>query len=164
MNKKMIIAGLVAVAAVAGAWARPCGPHHFGGPRFGHHHGFVHHGGFHHGGYHHGGWGRGGCHFWPGFVGGVVGSVVGGAVYDAVVGPRTVVVGSPAVVAPSPVVVQQPVVVSQPVVTQPVVAAPVQQMQNVWVEGRYVDQVQANGSVVRVWQPGHYEQQSVYVQ
>jgi len=33
----------------------------------------------------------------------------------------------------------------------------VAQPTRVWVEGRYVDQVQANGSVVRVWQPGHYE-------
>ena len=55
---------------------------------------------------------------------------------------------------PTPTVVTQPVVVQQPVVTQPVV---VQQPQQVWVEGRYVDQVQANGSTVRVWQPGHYE-------
>ena len=41
---------------------------------------------------------------------------------------------------------------------------PVQQTQNVWVEGRYVDQVQANGSTVRIWQPGHYEQQTVVIQ
>ena len=27
----------------------------------------------------------------------------------------------------------------------------------VWVEGRYIDQVQSNGSVVRVWNPGRYE-------
>ena len=47
-----------------------------------------------------------------------------------------------------PVVVQQPVVVNQ----------------NVWVEGRYVDQVQANGTVIRVWQPGHYEQREVLLQ
>ena len=30
--------------------------------------------------------------------------------------------------------------------------------------GRYVDQVQADGSTVRIWQPGHYEQQTVTVQ
>ena len=48
--------------------------------------------------------------------------------------------------------------------TQPVVSAPVTQVQNVWVEGRYVDQVQANGSVIRVWSPGHYEQRTVVVQ
>jgi hypothetical protein len=39
--------------------------------------------------------------------------------------------------------VQQPVVVRQPV--------------QVWVEGRYVDQVQPNGVVLRTWVPGHYE-------
>ena len=90
--------------------------------------------------------------FWSGFVGGVV----GGAVVGAALTPRTetVVVAQPAVVS-APVVVQpQPVVVQQPVVQQQVVVQP----QTVWVEGRYVDQVQANGSVVRVWQPGHYEQ------
>ena len=97
---------------------------------------------FHHGPRYHGGfWGRGGCNFWPGFVGGVVGS----ALYDAVTYPRY---------ASSPVVVQQPapVVVQQPVT------------QSVWVEGRYVDQVQANGTVVRVWQPGHYVQSTAVVQ
>lgn len=57
------------------------------------------------------------------------------------------------------VVVQQPVVVPQPVVVQPTT-----QVQSVWVEGRYVDQVQANGSVIKVWQPGHYEQRTVIVQ
>ena len=65
-----------------------------------------------------------------------------------------------------PTVVTQPVVVQQPttVVQQPIITAPVTQTQNVWVEGRYVDQVQANGTVVRVWQPGHYEQRTVTVQ
>ena len=58
----------------------------------------------------------------------------------------------PAVVAPAPVVVQQPVMVQQPAV---VVQQPVQRQ--VWVAGRYVDQIQPNGAVVRVWQPGHYE-------
>ena len=106
------------------------------GGAFAHHHGGPHHGCgprpyyHHHGGY----WGPGGRWFWPGFVSGVV----GGAVVSSVVAPReTVVVQQPAAV-------QQPVVVAQP--------------QQVWVEGRYVDQVQANGSTVRIWQPGHYEQ------
>ena len=65
---------------------------------------------------------------------------------------------SPTVVT-QPVVVQQPAVATQPVVVQQptVVQQPVVQRQPVWVEGRYVDQVQANGSTVRVWQPGHYE-------
>ena len=180
MNKKIMIAGFAAVALSLGAFA---GPHRgFGGPHGGFHHPPpMHHShGFHHG---HSVWGRGGCNFWPGFVGGVV----GGLVYDAVTTPycrSSVVVASPTVVsAPAvvatptvvttPAVVAQPVVtqsvvaqpvVAQPVVTQPVVAQPVSQTQNVWVEGRYVDQVQDNGTVVRVWQPGHYEQRTVVVQ
>ena len=160
MNKKLVVAGIAAIALAFGASARPHGPgfghHGFGpgprGPAFHHHH--------HHGGY----WGRGGRNFWPGFVGGIV----GGAIYDAVTYPRyygyggVVVAPAPTVVTTPPVVVQQPapVVVQQPapvVVQQPVA-------QNVWVEGRYVDQVQANGTVVRVWQPGHYVQSTAVVQ
>ena len=117
--------------------------------------------------YHHGYWGRGGRYFWPGFVGGVVGGAI---IADAltrpavvVSQPATVVVQQPAVVT-QPVVVQQPVVTQPAVVTQPVVQQPVTQVQNVGVDGRYVDQVQANGAVVRIWQPGHYEQRTVVVQ
>ena len=154
MNKKLVIAGMAAFTLAFGAAARP---HH--GPGFCHRGPVFHH--HHHGGF----WGRGGRHFWPGFVGGVV----GGALYDAVAYPRyygygyggVVVAPTPTVVTTPPVVVQQqPVVVQQPapvVVQQPVA-------QNVWVEGRYVDQVQANGSVVRVWQPGHYVQSTAVVQ
>jgi len=108
--------------------------------------------------HYHGGWGRGGCNFWPGFVGGVVGGVVA----NTLVQPAPVVVSQP-VVVPQPVVVQQPAVVVQQQPTV-VVQQPVSQTQNVWVEGRYVDQVQANGSVIRTWQPGHYEQRTVVVQ
>ena len=88
-----------------------------------------------HGGYHHHGWHGGYHHYHGGYWGrggcnfwpGFVGGVVGG------------VVGTPsAVYADAP-------------------AVPVVQRQPVWVEGRYVDQVQANGSTVRIWQPGHYE-------
>ena len=61
-------------------------------------------------------------------------------------------------------VVTTPTVVTQPVVVQPTVVTPVTQVQNVWVEGRYIDQVQANGTILRVWQPGHYEQRTVVVQ
>ena len=106
--------------------------------------------------HHHGGhWGRGGRHFWPGFVGGVVGGAIVGASFS-----RPVVVAQPAVVVAQPTVVAaQPVVVQQQVV-----AAPVAQVQNVWVEGRYVDQLQPNGTVLRVWSPGHYEQRTVVVQ
>ena len=63
------------------------------------------------------------------------------------------------IVTPAPTVVVQ-----QPVVTTPVVAAPVQQVQSVWVEGRYVDTVQPNGTVLRTWQPGHYEQRTIQIQ
>ena len=70
------------------------------------------------------------------------------------------VVTIPAVTTP---VVTAPVVVT-PVATTTVVTTPVYTTQTVWVEGRYVDQVQANGVVVRVWQPGHYEQRQVLVQ
>ena len=105
---------------------------------------------FHH--HHHGYWGHGGRHFWPGFVGGVV----GGALYNAVAAPTVVA---------TPTVVTTPAVVTTPtVVTTPSVVTPVPTTQSVWVEGRYVDQVQYNGTVVRVWQPGHYEQRTVYVQ
>lgn len=152
MNKKAI-AMAVALVASLGVFAAP-----HGGPRGGHG-GHGHHGGrgpapvmHHHGGHHHGGtWGHGGRNFWPGFVGGVV----GGMVYDAITPSPKVVVTTPVVTTP---------VVTTPVVTTPVVTAPVATVQNVWVEGRYVDQVQPNGVVIRVWQPGHYEQRTVYVQ
>ena len=74
-------------------------------------------------------------------------------------------------------VIQQPVVVQQPVIQQPVIQQPVIQQpvvqaapryetrtQNVWVEGRYVDQVNDRGQTVRVWQPGHYEQRTIQIQ
>jgi hypothetical protein len=50
-------------------------------------------------------------------------------------------------------------------VTTPVVVTPqpVATVQSVWVEGRYVDQVQPNGTLLRVWQPGHYEQRTLVV-
>ncbi len=92
---------------------------------------------------HNSGWGRGGREFWPGFVGGVVGGLAAGAVTTP---PRTVttVVTTPTIVTPVPVVV-----------------TPTPVVQNVWVEGRYVDQVQPNGTVLRVWQSGHYESRTV---
>ena len=150
---KMAIACFACMAICGTALARP-----HGGPGPGFHHMGPRHGphfrpgpSFHH--HHHSAWGRGGRHFWPGFVGGVV----GGAIYNAVATPSTVVVSTPTVVS-------TPAVVTTPVVTTPVVTTPVSTVQNVWVEGRYVDQVQANGVVVRVWQPGHYEQRTVLVQ
>jgi hypothetical protein len=160
MNKKVLMT--VATALVAGTLlARPHGG--FGGPRggFGGPRGpmpMMHHTGprmpmhrpppppmYHHR-HHYSTWGRGGSHFWPGFVGGVVGGVIA----DAIVAPA--VVASSVVTAPT-------------VVTTPVYAPqPVYSSQQVWVPGAYVDQVQPNGTVVRVWQPGHYETRSVLVQ
>ena len=92
----------------------------------------------------------------------VGGALLGGLVASAVSTPAPVVVTpAPTVVTPAPVVVTPaPVVVSQPVVVQ----QPVYQTQNVWVEGRYVDTVQPNGTVLRTWQPGHYEQRTIQVQ
>lgn len=97
----------------------------------------------HHHGHHHG------SAFWPGFAGGVVGGIIGTTISR----PAPVVVTTPTVVTTP--------VVTTPVVTQTVVEQPVTTVQNVWIEGRYVDQVQANGTVVRVWQPGHYEQRTI---
>ena len=92
----------------------------------------------------------------------VGGALLGGLVASAVSTPAPVVVTpAPTVVAPAPVVVQQPVVVqSAPVVVQ----QPVYQTQNVGVGGRYVDTVQPNGTVLRTWQPGHYEQRTIQIQ
>ena len=145
MKKLVLAIALAAVSTVAFA--------------HGWHGGYCHHGW--HGGYHHyhgGYWGRGGCYFWPGFVGGAVGGVVGTTLVRPYYSETVVVQPAPTVLT-QPVVIQQPAVVQQPVVVQQptVVQQPVVQRQPVWVEGRYVDQVQANGSTVRIWQPGHYE-------
>ena len=151
MNKKMTaIVAISAVMCAGSVFAR--GP---GGPRGGFGRGpapVMHH---HHGG---GVWGHGGRNFWPGFVGGGVGGVLSGGIHRPPPPPRYYY--SAPVVTPAPVVVTPPVVTPAPVV----VTTPVYQTQNVWVEGRYVDQVQPNGTVVRVWQPGHYEQRQVLVQ
>ena len=147
MIKKTIVAVIVAMCAVM-CMARPGpGPGGFG-PRPPVHH---HHSSF---------WGRGGRNFWPGFVGGVVGSALYSGVYRSY--PSTVVYSSsPTVVTTTPIVTPMPVVVQQPVVVQP---QPVYTTQQVWVEGCWVNQVQANGAVVRVYQPGHYETRQVRVQ
>lgn len=76
------------------------------------------------------------CHPGPIFVGGLVGGLIGSAVVEAIRPTPTVVVQQPAV--------QTPVVIQTPVPTQ------------VWVEGRYVQQI-VNGVVTSVWQPGHWE-------
>ena len=98
-------------------------------------------------------------HHHHGSGGAIAAGIVGGALLGGLVA-SAVSTPAPAVVTPAPVVVQQPVVVSQPVV----VAQPVYQTQNVWVGGRYVDTVQPNGTVLRTWQPGHYEQRTIQVQ
>jgi len=149
MNNKMKITMVMAAAAVM--CMGTCFARGHGGPRGGFGPRVMHGPSHHH--HHYSAWGRGGRNFWPGFVGGVVGGIVS----DAIVRP------APVVVSPAPVVVSQPVVVTQPVVA-PVVATPVYATQSVWVEGRYMDQVQPNGTVLRVWQPGHYEQRQVLVQ
>ena len=156
MNKKLILA----FGAILAAGTLLAG--HHGGPRggFGGHRGgfgrgpapMMHHRPapppmHHH--HHHSTWGRGGSHFWPGFVGGVV----GGVLTDAIIGPR--VVTTPVVTTP---------VVTTPVVSTTVVATPVYTSQQVWVPGTYVDQIQPNGAVIRVWQPGHYETRQILVQ
>lgn len=79
--------------------------------------------------------------------------MVGGVIANSVV--TTPVVAAPVVTTP---------VVTTPIVTTSVVAAPAYTTQQVWVEGRYIDQVQPNGTVVRVWQAGHYETRQVLVQ
>lgn len=40
------------------------------------------------------------------------------------------------------------------VVTQPIVVRPTETV--IWEEGHYEDQVQANGTIIRVWVPGRY--------
>ncbi len=156
-TKRTVVLTVVAALGASVCLARPGGPGP--GPRGGGPHGGP---GIHrpappppapHHRPHGSAWGRGGRNFWPGFVGGVI----GGAVARTIVEPAPVVVTTPTVVT-TPAVVTQPVVVQQTVVT------PVTQVQNVWVEGRYVEQVQANGTVIRIWQPGHYEQRTVVVQ
>lgn len=146
MNKKKLAVMFCVCVAAGAVFAKPGG--HRGGyrtPPVVHHHGGLGH---------HGGWGRGGRNFWPGFVGGVVGGVIASSFADTVV--ATPVVTTPAVAVPAvatPVVAAPAVTTPVVVTTQPVVTHPVQ----VWVEGCYVNQVQANGTVLRVWQPGHYE-------
>jgi hypothetical protein len=157
MTKKTIIAIAISMFCLA-AFARPHGGPHggFGGRGY-HHVGFrpapvMHHRpvmpAYHH--HHYGrsyygyGSGRG---LWPGFAGGVVGGLVASAF-----APSPVVVTSPTVVSTTPVVSTSPVVS-----TTSIVATPTYATQQVWVPGRYIDQIQPNGVVVRVWVSGHWE-------
>ena len=144
----MALATSLALCARPGPGRGPGGP---GGPRGGGHGPApMHHGGGHH--HHH--------HRGTGFAvgAGILGAgLVASAIYDAT-HPRPVIVESaPVVVTPA---VQPVVVTPAPVVTT---GHYVTQVQNVWVEGRYIDQTTPQGTIVRVWQPGHYEQQSTQV-
>ena len=131
MKHFLLVAG-VAILTPAFAWHHCPPPHYWHGGCYHHHHGWH------------------ADAFWAGAGIGLAGGLIGAAVYNAVRPTSPTVV-----VQPQPVVVQQPVVVpAQPAVVQQV--AP-QAATTVWVEGRYIDQVQPNGSVTRVWNPGHYE-------
>lgn len=145
MTKKMIIAVAIALCAFA-TFARPHGGPGFGGPRGGFGRGpapMMHHRPMpppmhHH--HHHSSWGHGGRNFWPGFVGGVIGGALTSSIY-----PTTTVVTAP--------VVSTPIYTTPTIITAPIYTTPVQ----VWIPGRYIDQVQPNGTIVRVWVAGHYE-------
>ena len=143
--KKILMFSLVCVAALCVS-ARP-GPMRGPGPIGGHHHHHHHH--------------RGGAAF--GIGAGILGAgLVASTIYEAT-HPRPVVVAPAPVITPAPVVVAQPAVVaSAPVVVQQPVGHYETRVQNVWVEGRYIDQ-SYNGVIQRVWQPGHYEQQQTQV-
>ncbi len=153
MGKKTVIMALALMAAL-GVFAKGHGGpggHHGGpapvmrgGPGGGMRHGGGHHGTFrappppppaprHHRHHHH--------HRIDPFFSGFVGGVVGGVLVDAIT-PSPVVVSTPAVVTPAPVGVGR--------------------RETVWVAGRYVDEIRPDGSVIRVWQPGHYETITVY--
>ena len=154
MGKKTVIMALALMAAL-GAFAKGHGGpggHHGGpapvmrgGPGGGMRHGGGHHHGTfrappppppaprHHRHHHH--------HRIDPFFSGFVGGVVGGVLVDAIT-PSPVVVSTPAVVTPAPVGVGR--------------------RETVWVAGRYVDEIRPDGSVIRVWQPGHYETITVY--
>ena len=141
----MALAAAFALSARPGPGGGPRGG--FGGPRPMHHapRPMPHH---HH--HHH----RTGVAIGAGILGA---GLVASAIYDAT-HPRPVIVESaPVVVTPA---VQPVVVTPAPVVTTGHYET---RVQNVWVEGRYIDQATPQGTIVRVWQPGHYEQQSTQV-
>ena len=149
--KKILMFSLVCVTALCVS-ARP-GPGGFGGPGRG---GPGPIGGHHHHHHH-----RGGAAL--GIGAGILGAgLVASTIYEAT-HPRPVVVAPAPVITPAPVVVAQPAVVAPaPVVVQQPVGHYETRVQNVWVEGRYIDQ-SYNGVIQRVWQPGHYEQQQTQV-
>ena len=146
---KSLLAIFAAATVMLSVSAAPHGRRGGGGVPPPHHH---HH---HHGGHHHHrhskAWGIGA---------GILGAgLIASTIYNAT-HPTPVVVAQPTVVTPAPVVVTPaPVVVQQPVATGHYET----RVQNVWVEGRYIDQQTPQGATVRTWQPGHYEQQQTQV-
>ena len=140
--KKLIISLTLILTTVAFARPGGPGPGFSGGPQ--HRGPMLHHVGP---GPRGNSWGHGGRNFWPGFVGGMVGGIVG----TTIVNPP-VVTPAPIVVTPTPTVVTPTPTVITPA---PIVVAPLPQ--KVWIEGRYIDQVQPNGTILRVWQAGHWE-------
>ncbi len=161
--KKEILLSAVCLSVISGAFAFPPGGRHGpgprpGGPGFGPGPAPMHmrpeprrHG------------------FWPGFVGGLAAGVLMDATRPLRPAPPppppSRVVYTTQVVEPAPVVVQ-PVVVQQPVVTRTVVTDTVvsgepDAVERVWVEGAYFNRINADGSVTRVWNPGHYELRKV---
>ena len=95
---------------------------------------------------------------------GILGAgLLASTIYDAT-HPRPYVAPAPVVVTPAPVVVApQPQVVVQTPPPAVVTGHYETRVQNVWVEGRYIDQTTPQGATVRTWQPGHYEQQQTQV-
>lgn len=83
--------------------------------------------------------------------------MIGGLVVNSITTPPPPPPRTVTTIVTTPTLVTAPTVVSTP----PVIVPPVSQVQNVWVEGCYVNQIQPDGSVIRVWQPGHYEQRTV---
>ena len=150
--KRLILSIVVFVFSVSVVFAAPHKPKHSHRPppapprHHVPHHPPKHHAPKHHAHHHHK---SGGAAVAAGIIGG---AIVGAAIAESLK-------PDPVVVTPAPVVVPQPVVVQQPVV----VAQPVTQVQNVWVEGRYVHRRDAHGRMVRVWEPGHYEQRTVTI-
>lgn len=77
------------------------------------------------------------------YVGPFLGALTGTIVGNILTSPTTTTV------------VQQPVtVVSTPAVVTPTVV--IEQPQRIWVPGQYIQQVQSNGTIIKVWQPGHW--------
>lgn len=116
----------------------------------------------------HGPWDGGRHHGWCANDGWLLGAgLAGGVLLGAVIASEpTVTVVEPARVVYTPAVpvvysVPAPIVVQQPVVVQ--TGHYENRGQQVWVEGRWVDSMNAYGSPQRVWQPGHYENQTVQV-